>query len=180
MGELGHSVQRIKIEKYGADRPREQAAAIDRMWAELRTTVEAWDLEWPSVRLYQDGLPVCGREAPIVEELAKAGSANHQLLLSLMAKGAALMGTEAPDLLLEEYRLARLIYAAGDASTAARLEATYRTQSLSLLARRDRYIATRINGTLLPGEVGLLFLGLLHRVESTLADDICVRRPRMA
>jgi hypothetical protein len=177
MGSLSRSVERVKVEKYGARRSHEQAVAVGRMWDEIRSAIDAWDLAWPGVRLYQDGLPVCGRETPIVEDLAQAGSANHQLLLSLVARGATLVGTESPDLLLEEYRLAKLIYAAADAATAARLDARYRAQSRSVLARRDRYIASRINDTLLAGETGLLFLGLLHRVESALATDILVRHP---
>jgi signal transduction histidine kinase len=59
------------------------------------------------VRLYQDGLPVCGREEEIVRDLAGSGSQNHQILLELIARGARLTGSESPSLLLEEYELAR-------------------------------------------------------------------------
>ena len=58
-------------------------------------------------RIYQDGLPVCGKEEQIVRELAAAGSVNHQLVLELVGKGASLVGTEDPELLLREYHLQR-------------------------------------------------------------------------
>jgi hypothetical protein len=150
---------------------------IGQMWEEISRTVEAWDLPWEKVRLYQDGLPRCGREAEIVTELAGAESPNHQLLLSLMKKGATLMGTESPDLLLEEYRLVREILAAKDLEEAARIEARHDARSRSLLAKRDHYIARRINETLRAGETGLLFLGMLHSLDSRLAKDIRVTYP---
>ena len=54
------------------------------------------ELDWSCVLLYQDGLPVCGEEKRIAQDLARTGSANHRLLLELMARGARLIGTEAP------------------------------------------------------------------------------------
>ena len=47
----------------------------------------------------------------------------------------------------------------------------------SLLDRRDEYISIRINETLLDGELGLLFLGLNHRIEGRLASDITLIQP---
>jgi hypothetical protein len=46
-----------------------------------------------------------------------------------------------------------------------------------LLKRRDQYIARRINDTLLAGETGLIFLGMLHSVRSWLDKDIRVVYP---
>lgn len=62
-------------------------------------------LPYPRVRLYQDGLPVCGREVEITTDLARAGSRNHQLLLRVMERDATLMGTESAELLVRDYRL---------------------------------------------------------------------------
>src|SRR3972149_1550881 len=108
--------------------------------------------------------PRWGREAEIVADLASAGSPNHQLLLSLMKRGATLMGTESPELLLEEYRLVQQVLAAKDPEEAARVEASHGARSRSLLARRDQYIARRINGTLRAGETGLRFVGTAHQL----------------
>ena len=47
----------------------------------------------------------------------------------------------------------------------------------SLLQRRDQFIGRRISQTLLAGETGLLFVGMLHSVEPWLDQDIQVIRP---
>ena len=177
MGAMAGSVRRVTVQKLGRQAWKRNVDVIRRMWEEIRQTVEGWDLPWESVRLYQDGLPQCGREEEIVTELAGAGSPNHQLLLSLMKKGATLMGTESPDLLMEEYRLVQQILAAKDPQEAARIEARHKARSRSLLAKRDQYIAGRINESLRAGETGLLFLGMLHSVEPRLAKDIRVTYP---
>ena len=127
-----------------------------------------------SVRVYQDGLPVCGHEQEIVKELAESGSRNHRLLLSLQSRGAVLMGTESPELLVEEYQLAKAALAAGRASPAKmRRDRPHDT----LLARRDSFIANRINSTLGAGETGILFMGMLHEVTRSLEPDIQVVYP---
>ena len=177
MGALARSVRRVTVQKLGRQAWKGHVEAIGQMWEEIRRTVEGWELPWENVRLYQDGLPRCGREAEIVADLASAGSPNHQLLLSLMKKGATLMGTESPDLLLEEYRLVQEVLAAKDPEEAARIEARHGARSRSLLARRDAYIARRVNESLRPGETGLLFLGMLHSLDSRLAKDIRVTYP---
>jgi hypothetical protein len=177
MGSLAQSVRRVTERKIGRKGWKRNVDVIGQMWSDIRQTVEGWKLPWVNVRLYQDGLPQCGREADIVKELATAGSTNHQLLVALMEKGATLVGTESPSLLLEEYRLMKLLLAAEDPEAAARIEARHAARSRSLLARRDRYIAKRINGSLGAGEIGILFLGMLHSVEPHLAKDIRVTYP---
>jgi hypothetical protein len=134
-------------------------------------------LPYEKVRLYQDGLPVCGREVEIVTELAKAGSRNHRLLLRLMDRGAAVMGTESGELLVQEYKLVKQILDAGDSQKATHLEVRHKALSQALLKQRDKAIAERINSTLRAGETGLLFLGMLHAVGDWLAKDIRVTQP---
>jgi hypothetical protein len=81
------------------------------------------------------------------------------------------MGTEDPRLLLQEYQLHQ--GALHDAKPDS--ENRFKKQSNKLLQDRDHFIAERINSTLLAGEIGLLFLGLAHSVETTLNPDILVR-----
>lgn len=177
MGAMARSVRRLSVKKLGRDAWKRNADVIDRMWRDLRQAVEGWDFPWDKVRLYQDGLPQCGREPEIVTTLARAGSPNHQLLLSLMSRGATLMGTESPDLLVEEYRLAREGLAAEGSGENPGRGAQREARSRALLARRDLCIAKRINDSLGPGEIGLVFLGMLHGLEPHLAGDIRVRYP---
>src|SRR3989337_601685 len=177
MGALAGAIRRLSIEKLGRREWERSIRAIDRLWTIIRETIEKLDLSYPRVRLYQDGLPNCGREVQIVSDLAKAGSSNHQLLLYLMEKGATLMGTESADLLLEEYQLVQQVLSAQDLGEAERVQARQESLSHSLLERRDRYISERINETLREGETGILFLGMLHSLEEKIAKDIQVQYP---
>lgn len=171
MGALQESVARATLEKAGRAGLARKAAAIDQIWTEIEAAIDALALSFDRVRLYQDGLPVCGREAEIVTELAQAGSRNHQLLLRLMAQGAVLMGTESGDLLVQEYQLAKKSLTTR-APRAAGVAAARRALSAALLQRRDQFMARRINETLKSGETGILFLGMLHSVERYLKSDV--------
>jgi hypothetical protein len=177
MGALAGAMQRLAIEKLGRREWERSVKAVDQLWAVIRETIEKLDLPYPWVRLFQDGLPLCGREVQIVTDLANAGSPNHQVLLFLMGKGATLMGTESADLLLEEYQLAQQILNAQGLGEAERVQARQKLLSQSLLGKRDRYIAERINETLGEGETGILFVGMLHSLEEHLARDIQVHYP---
>jgi hypothetical protein len=168
MGSLIEKIKQEYLRQYGSQKWEEHLKAIHEIWEGIRRTVESLNLPYESVRLYQDGLPECGREPDIVKEVGARGSPNHLLLLDLMERGALLMGTEDPQLLVAEYRLHK-----ESEPTAPHYDAKQQQeQSNSLLTQRDRHIAARINSTLLPGESGLLFLGMAHSVEPLLDDDI--------
>ena len=176
MGALKESVARATLKKAGRAGWARKTAAIDRIWTEIEAAIDALPLSFDRVRLYQDGLPVCGREAEIVTELAQAGSRNHQLLLRLMTQGAVLMGTEEGDLLVQEYQLARQSLTTRP-PRAAGVAASRRALSQALLQRRDQFIARRIHETLKSGETGILFLGMLHSLEGYLHPDVKVIYP---
>jgi hypothetical protein len=176
MGALQESVARATLEKAGRAGLARKTAAIDQIWTEIEAAIDALPLPLDRVRLYQDGLPVCGREAAIVTELAQAGSRNHQILLRLMAQGAVLMGTESGDLLVQEYQLAKQSLTTRP-PRAAGVAATRRALNETLLQRRDQFMAQRINETLKSGETGILFLGMLHSVEGYLHPDVKVIYP---
>lgn len=177
MGTLSESVRRTTLQRLGEKGWKRKANLIDTMWAEIEKVIDGLTLSFEKVRLYQDGLAVCGREAEIVTELAKAESRNHRLVLRLMERGATIMGTESSELLVEEYEVVKQTLARGDTLKAAGVAARKKALSDSLLKRRDRYIADRINGTLLPGETGILFLGMLHSLGNWLDKDIRVIYP---
>jgi len=175
MGQLGRSVEKVKISKYGREKVNRSARLVDELWGEIERTVESLPVSAGKMRVYQDGLPVCGAETGIVSQLAEAGSRNHQLLLRLVERGAVLMGTESPQLLLEEYQRAVEGFSQSQ-KTATRVRGT-QADAHSLISMRDQYIAARINTTLAPGETAILFLGMLHAVEPYLDPDIRVMRP---
>jgi hypothetical protein len=131
------------------------------------------DLDWSRVRIYQDGLPVCGHEAQIVRELAAAGSLNHQLLLELVERGATLMGTEDPQLLLCEYEAQRRRLGTVNSNEPARTPPG--DTAADLLRSRDSFIARRIAETLPEGETGLLFIGAAHRLDALKSSGMSVK-----
>jgi hypothetical protein len=174
MGTLGASVQSAKLAALGRQGLARSAAVVERMWEEIERVVGNLPAGPGIVRVYQDGLLICGREREIVSELAAAGSRNHRLLLDLQARGAVLMGTESPELLVAEYQLASAELAAGRVSHRKIRPDRVRD---TLLEKRDRFIADRINGTLGAGESGILFMGMLHEVARYLDSDIKVVYP---
>jgi hypothetical protein len=176
LGALQEAVDRATLAKAGRMGLTRKRQRIEEIWAEIEKIIAGLSLSFNQVRLYQDGLPVCGREAEIVTELARTGSRNHQLLLRLMGQGAILMGTESGDLLVQEYQLARQSLHSRS-PRAAEVAARRRALSDSLLQRRDQFIAQRINETLQRGETGILFLGMLHAVARFLHQDIQVIYP---
>jgi len=178
MGALRLPIARAARMKLGQRGWQRKVRAVEQIWMEIERVLRNLKLPYGQVRLYQDGLPVCGREEAIVAELAGAGSRNHRILVDLMARGATLMGTEAWELLKEEYRLAQESLASqGGAATPAPSAVRSPTAGESILEQRDRFIARRINETLKEGETGILFLGMLHSVERHLSQDIQVIYP---
>jgi hypothetical protein len=174
MGSLGASIRGRKLSTLGRQGLSRQATAVDKMWEEIEGAVASLPLSQGAVRVYQDGLPVCGHEREIVLELAGAGSRNHRLLLELEAHGAILMGTESPELLVEEYQLATAAFSSG---AAGRTDVRQQQLRDTLLKKRDRFVADRINSTLGAGESGILFMGMLHAVKQYLDSDIQVDYP---
>ena len=177
MGSLSDSIRKVTLQKLGERTWRRKNNLIERLWSGIEETLDTLSLAYGQTRVYQDGLPVCGKELDIVTELAKKGSPNHQLLVRLMEKGATIMGTESAELLIEEYHLIKRILESGDVKKALEIEAMQKAASDLLLGKRDEFIAARIATTLQAGETGILFLGLLHNVAGCLPEDIHVLYP---
>ena len=144
---------------------------LAQFWDAVEKAIATLRLNPTRVRIYQDGLPVCGYEERIVADLAANGSRNHRLIQQLTAQGAHLVGSESPQLLVEEYELMKQRLGGNGSGTADNRLAA------DLLTRRDEFIARRINETLQAGETGLLFLGLMHQVAGALDKDIVVTHP---
>jgi hypothetical protein len=176
MGRLREAVRRHHVERNGEKCWEEHVRAVAEVWDGIRRRVLGSGLDLRSVRLYQDGLPVCGREAAIVADLAEAGSENHRLLADLIAGGAALEGTESPELLLREYELALKMLGTPGARASFGTWPEFDGLGRELLDLRDRFIAGQIDRTLKPGETGIVFLGMLHALPRFLPSDVCVER----
>jgi hypothetical protein len=145
--------------------------AVEHFWTMIATTIDGLRLDYKNLKLYQDGLPVCGKEQEIVAEVAEAGSQNYKLLQTLLQKGAVLMGTESPELLVKEHVLMTQLLKPGEPAEASQETAQ------ALLSQRDDFIAQRIDETLLDNEMAILFLGLMHNIETRLPKDIVLIQP---
>jgi RNase P subunit RPR2 len=169
MGSMYGTLKDEYIRRFGTQKWEEHNSIIEDFWQGIRNKVFDLNLDYPNTRLYQDGLPVCGKEMDLVQELVKMGSRNHQILMELIQLGAKLEGTEDPKLLLEEYDY--LKKASADLNK-KQVERRYQRLAKSILQKRDVYIGQRIDKTLREGETGLLFIGITHRVNEKLPEDI--------
>ena len=174
MGTLAPSIRGKKLSMLGRQGMARNAAVVEKMWQEIEGVASRLPVVPGTVRIYQDGLPICQHEQEIVSELAGSGSRNHRLLLELQSRGARVMGTESPELLVEEYQLAKASLASG---VTAEDDSRQRQLRDTVLEKRDRFIADRINVTLSDGETGILFIGMLHSLSRFLDSDIRVTYP---
>jgi len=169
MGSAAGAYKAAFIARFGELKWRKRCDEFAAIWDNIAAGIDALRLSPVGLKLYQDSLPVCGKEVPLIRDLAAQGSQNHRLLAALIDKGATLVGTESPALLLEEYRLLQSAERAPE-------------QAAALLHERDQFIAKRIDETLAEGETGILFMGALHQVANLLPAWIRVEylavRPR--
>ena len=175
MGSMAGSLKEAYLERYGEEGWASHTKAIEQMWEGIKRRLDSLDLNWPKTKLYQDGLPICDKEIQIVTEVAGRGSRNHRILLELIQKGCALMGTEAPQLLLQEYHHIKEAVEGKSHPRAFWTRLIRQFAALQILRRRDRFIAQRIAQTLKEGETGLLFMGIQHEVDRHLPPGISVK-----
>jgi hypothetical protein len=156
---------------------------LDAFWEELRLGIESWNIDYSNTFVFQDALPYTGNperiiEYRIVDELASKGSANNKLVKWLLERGTQLVGTESTELLIKEYEAVKKSLAEGlyreMSEPSDRREDEFTS---SLLAQRDQFIAQRIAETLQTGQIGILFIGLQHRVQDFLPNDLTVEYP---
>ncbi|OHB63449.1 MAG: hypothetical protein A2Y76_13475 [Planctomycetes bacterium RBG_13_60_9] len=169
MGSLSREVTERGIARLGEE-----------VWAQHRETVAGfWRSVWEffdgidvtGMNVYQDGMMADGHIGrSIVEDTARAGSLNYQLVLKLLDRGALLVKTEDLDLVKQEYDRLTAMTRAKSMRSKLMAVAKYKLTKTSLLAKRDAFIAARIDETLQTGQTGILFIGALHEVR--VAADI--------
>ena len=154
----------------------EQEKSVKEMWDGIHEKIQNTNISCPTIRIYQDAMPVCGREKEIAEKLAQKASRNHQLILELVKNGACLEGTEDPNLLIEEYdNLSQLIGKAAVSIQSYRDSFNeYKEKGAILMKKRDAFIAERIKSTLKEGETPLVFMGVRHELEKLLQNSFAI------
>lgn len=153
------SFRKLASDSRTEEQIRQHKSAVEHFWSVVASSIESFELNYAKLKLYQDGLPVCGIEIQIINDVAASGSQNYKLLQLLHQKGATVVGTESPELLLQELNLVKQPLKSVE-------------QLAILLSQRDDYIAQRINDTLQDGEMGILFLGSMHNIEAKLDKNI--------
>ena len=157
---------------------QEYETTTTQYWQAVSEYTQELPFDLSKLKVYQDGLPDSSVRivARIVDETQ---TINYDILRWLRGKGAHIMGTESPSLLLQEYRALQAIFNAEseEQKNAARLD--YAKVNAHLLEGRDEYIAQRIKNTLPEGGMGILFIGLAHEVHKLLEQEMDVSEPEV-
>lgn len=160
------------IQQFGLNRWHEHVRSVENMWYGIKARLAGLNLDYKKVKIYQDGLPVCGKEREIVQDVARLGSHNYRIVLDMVTKGAELTGTEDAKLLVEEYNFIKKLTAINDASERKSAIKKAKKRRDRLLIERDRFVAKRIDDTLREGETGIIFSGIEHEIDKYLPEDI--------
>ncbi|MBI3296257.1 MAG: hypothetical protein HYZ71_16145, partial [Deltaproteobacteria bacterium] len=78
MGSMAEPLKKEFTEQFGVHVWKEHVKAVDEMWEGIAKKLNGADFNVSQVRIYQDGLPICGREMDIVRDVAAQGSQNHR------------------------------------------------------------------------------------------------------
>lgn len=179
LGSLAEDVAKRGIADLGRDVWEEHKRTVDGFWDSISRYFDSMDVH--GVKVYQDGMVADGELGRrIVEETAKAGSKNYQLVSRLIERGALLVKTEDFRLVMQEHeRLCAMTHAKSIAGKIVAL-IKYKIVKSSLLSRRDSFIAEVIDQTLKLGEAGILFIGAFHNVKGKLPESIQIREVKDA
>ena len=158
---------------FGEERWAKHKESVAKFWDSIADYFATVDTS--NMKIYQDGLPADGALGrKIIEEAAKRGSKNHQIILSLMARGAKICKTEDPSLLQEEYEYITRLTRSRSIPEKTVASAKYKHRKNQLTKERDKFVAKTIDGTLKEGETGVLFMGTYHNIFPYLPNDIIV------
>ena len=171
LGSIASTIDKRSAEICGRQRWDQHKQAVMAFWDAIDSYFKKPNAR--NLKIYQDGLMADGELGQkIIEEGAKNGSRNYQIVLDLMRRGGEIRKTEDVALLKEEYK--RILKLAQTRSIWERIMAYigYRFHKDRLMEKRDRFIAETIGETLRNGETGVLFMGAFHDVTPYLAEDI--------
>ncbi len=144
-------------------------------WRSLADKLKNLSLKWNTFKVYQDGLP--DTDLWIVNQIIeKVQSPNFELLRWMISQGATVLGAESSALLKQEHDYIAAIFSANTSVALKSARREYASHAAALLKSRDQYVASRIDASLTPRDVGLLFIGKAHHVAQELPEDILVMR----
>jgi len=174
LGSIAEDVTKRGIKSLGEEIWTNHRKTVEGFWNAISDYFDSLDVK--GMKIYQDGMVGEGEVGKkIVEDTAKAGSKNYQLVSRLLERGAVLVKTEDFKLVKQEYD--RLLAIVRAKSTIRKVMAflKYKLIKTTLLNKRDAFITKRIDETLGPDEVGILFIGAFHNIKKRLPKNIQVR-----
>lgn len=177
LGSLAKDLNRRGIADLGEKLWKEHIKTVESFWDELSHYFDSIDVS--GMKIYQDGMVVGGKVGQkIVEEGAKSGSKNYELVSELLKRGAILVKTE--DFKLVKKERDRLIAITQVKSLPEKLIVfmKYKVTKNRLLNKRDEFIARRVEETLNQDETGIIFIGAFHNIKERLPKDIRIMEIR--
>ena len=177
LGSLANDVAKRGITDLGEDIWAKHKAVVETFWDAISVYFDSIDVS--GMKIYQDGMIADGAVGQrIVEESAKSGSRNYELVARLLRRGAVLVKTEDFKLVKEERD--RLVALTQARSLVQRITAyiKYMLVKSRLLRKRDKFIAKRIDDSLSQHEVGIIFIGAYHNIKNRLPRNIRVSEIR--
>jgi len=171
LGSLAKDVADRGILDLGEDVWERHISAVERFWNAVSNYFDSTDVS--GMKIYQDGMLADGEVGQrIVDESAKAGSRNYELVARLLKRGAVLVKTE-------DFKLVKQERDSLVALTQARLLGQKITEYIKymlvkggLLRKRDKFIAKSIDESLGQGEAGIIFIGAYHNIKKRLPGNI--------
>ena len=173
LGSLAKDVTKRGIADLGEEFWEEHKKTIDGFWSAVSNYFDSENVV--GVKIYQDGMVGEGEVAEkIVEEGVESGSKNYELVSNLIRRGAILVKTEDFNLVKGELDRLREITQAKNIKEKIIGFVKYKLNKSSLLNKRDKFIAKRIDETLRHSEKGILFIGAYHDIKKKLPRSIHV------
>jgi len=174
LGSLAKEVNKIGMSDLGSEIWQEHRRTVEGFWDAISHYFVYIDELW--MKIYQDGMVAEGEiGAKIVEEGLRSGSKNYELVARLLKQGAILVKTE--DFNLVKAERDRLLAITQAKSVREKLIAfiKYKLFKNRLLAKRDKFIAQRIDETLNEDDKGIIFIGAFHNLKKWLPKDIQIK-----
>ena len=174
LGSVATGINRISSVICGEERWNRHKQTVSDFWNSIANYIDS--LGDINLKIYQDGLMADGELGlKIIEEGARRGSKNHEIVLKLIKKGGEIRKTEDPSLLKEEYGHILKLSQSKSFLERGLAYLQYKMRKARLMEERDKFIARTINETLQDGETAILFIGAYHNVFPRLSKDILVK-----
>ena len=171
LGSLAEDVAKRGIADLGEDLWEKHTQAVEKFWDCISDYFDSIDVS--RMKIYQDGMIADGAVGQrIVEESAKSGSRNYELVARLLKRGAVLVKTEDFKLVKQERDNLVILTQAKSIIQKVTVYIKYMLVKGALLNKRDTFIAKRIDESLGQGEAGIIFIGAYHNIKKRLPGNI--------